>query len=207
MLENIHNQETRNPLVLKALDTIHDIQSDRKIIKFCWIPSHVGIRGNEFADKKAKDSLIKLEPHHYKLPFTDYLPLVKAYVKKKWQARWDKKHYEERPIKLHEIIPQLKPFYTSHLSRKDEVVMHRLRIGHTRLTQRYYMEDPLKREPPCNFCYDDWLSIKHILIDCQHFEDIRNRYYRANNMKDLFDRIPHRHILGFLKEARLYNTI
>ena len=207
VLESIYNQETRNPLVLKALDIIHDIQSDGKIVKFCWIPSHVGIRGNEFADKKAKDSLIKLEPHHYKLPFTDYLPLVKTYVKKKWQARWDKKHERERPIKLHEIMPKLKPFYTSHLSRKDEVVMHRLRIGHTRLTQRYYMEDPLKREPPCNFCYDDWLSVKHILIECQHFTNIRDRHYRASNMKDLFENVSHRSILSFLKEARLYNEI
>ena len=207
VLESLCNQDSRNPLILDALDLIHKIQSDKKVIEFCWIPSHVGIRGNELADKKAKDSLSKLEPYDYKLPFSDYLPLVKTFVRKKWQSRWDNKHETERPIKLHEIIPELKPFYTSNLSRKDEVVMHRLRIGHTRLTHRYLMEDPLKREPPCNFCYDDWLSVKHILIECQHFDIVRNRHYRATDMKDLFDKVPHRHILGFLREARLYNEI
>ena len=207
VLESIDIQVSRNPLILNILDSIQKIKTDNKTLKFCWIPSHVGIRGNELADQKARDSLFKPEPIDYKFPYNDYYPKVKSLVKKKWQERWDKKHNEERPIKLHDINPFLKPFHSTHLTRKEEVLMHRLRIGHTRLTHRYLMEDPLKREPPCNFCYDDWLSVKHILIECHHFDTIRNRHYRAADLKDLFDKVPHRHILGFLREARLFNEI
>ena len=207
VLESIDNQVSRNPLMLKTLDTIQKIRYDNKTLKFCWIPSHVGIRGNDLADKKAKDSLIKPEPVNFKFPHTDYYPKVKSFIKEKWQERWDRKHNEERPIKLHDINPFLKPFYSTHLSRNDEVLMHRLRIGHTRLTHRYLMEDPLKRVPPCNFCYTDWISVKHILVECPHFSSIRNKYYRAINLRDLFERISHKHILDFLKESRLYTKI
>ena len=50
-----------------------------------------------------------------------------------------------RGNKLYEIMPFIKYFEPCNLSRKDEVVIHRVRIGHTRLTHRYLMEDPLKR--------------------------------------------------------------
>ena len=41
-------------------------------------------------------------------------------------------------------MPVLHPFYTNSLNRKDKIVIHRLRIGHTRLTKSYKKEDPEK---------------------------------------------------------------
>ena len=108
---------------------------------------------------------------------------------------------------MHNIVPSIRPFYMNGLSRKDEVVIHRIRIGHTRLTHKHLMEDPLKRQPPCNFCYLDLISVEHIMIHCQHFNRYRVNHYRANDMRDLFERIPLRHIIGFLREANLYNEI
>ena len=148
----------------------------------------------------------------YKIPYTDYIPKVKEFIKRKWQQRWDLKNNERindkgGPIKLHEIQPSIQPVYLNGYSRKDEVIIHRLRIGHTRLTHRHLMESMDRNEPPCNYCYIDTKTIKHILIECQHFDRIRSRHYQANDIRDLFDRIPLRHVLSFLKEANLYNEI
>ena len=195
-------------MVLYILDKLQTLKVNGFSIAFCWIPSHVGIQGNEKADKKAKAGLNRVKLINYNFPYTDYIPKVKTYVRKKWQQRWDAKHLE-RSIKLHEIIPVIKPFYLNGLNRKDEVVIHRIRIGHTRLTHKHLMESlPIRRrEPHCNFCYLDSLTIKHILIDCLHFANIRRNHYKARDMRDLFDRIPPRHIIAFLKEANLYNEI
>ena len=100
----------------------------------------------------------------------------------------------------------IRPFYLNGFSRKDEVVIHSLRIGHTRLTQKHLMEIIDKNEPPCNTLYGT-KTIKHIMIEYLHFECILSRYYQVTDMRNLFDRIPLRHILSFLREANLYNEI
>ena len=207
VLDSIHNQESRNPIMIDILDILQNLNRQKFDIKFCWIPSHVGIRGNEQADQLARNGLRGTEPSQYKIPYKDYIPFVKTHIKNQWQKRWDYKHNEERIIKLHYILPTIKPYYVNNLNRKDEKIIHRLRIGHTRLTHRFLMEDPLKREPVCNFCYLDDLTVHHILIECQHFAVIRARYYSSTSLKDLFERYSFKHIIEFLKQAGLYNLI
>ena len=85
------------------------------------------------------------------------------------------------------------------------MIIHRIRIGHTRLTHKYLMEDPLRREPPCNFCYLEQLSVKHIMIECQHLNRIRIKHFQVTDMKELFQNIPLKSILNFLIESGLSN--
>ena len=206
VLESIYNQDSRNPLILETLDKIEQLKEAGNIIKFCWVPSHVGIRGNEVADRRAREALTENEPVHYKFPHTDYKSVIRMFIHDKWQNHWDFKN-TERSNKLYKIIPKIKPYSITNLKRREEVIIHRLRIGHTRLTHRYLMEDPLKREPICNYCYLEQLSINHIFTECQHFERIRSRHFRVNDMKQLFEKVPYKHIFNFLKQSKLYDEI
>ena len=93
------------------------------------------------------------------------------------------------------------------LSRRDEVIIHRLRIGHTRLTHRYLMEDPFKVQPNYNYCDYGRFSVHHILIECLYFTQIRSRYYEAETLKELFEKYHSKYIIAFLHKAKLYNRI
>ena len=54
-----------------------------------------------------------------------------------WQERWDK----EVDNKLRAIMPQIdEKYYSGCTNRKDEVIINRLRIGHTRLPHSFRME-------------------------------------------------------------------
>lgn len=102
-------------------------------------------------------------------------------------------------------------FDTSGLSRKEETIIHRLRIGHTRLTHRYLMEQtgPFKTPELCQFCMNgvDFLSVRHILINCTGIHYTRRDFFITNSMQHLFENIPLSRILDFLKYIEIYKHI
>jgi len=84
------------------------------------------------------------------------------------------------------------------LSRRDAVIIHRLHIGHTRLTHGYLLSDT------------DPLTVKHILIECPALTSSRNKHFAATSMKDLFDDVVARNIINLLKNPifiALYNVV
>ena len=96
-----------------------------------------------------------------------------------WQATWD-----ESPLnKLHEIAPIVNEPRTHHLStRRDQSVFNRCRIGHSRLTHEFLLKgEPPPECIPCN-CL---LTIKHLLIECVDFNDVRQRFYQVPSLQDL----------------------
>ncbi|KAK2162265.1 hypothetical protein LSH36_101g05061 [Paralvinella palmiformis] len=53
----IQNLDIKNPLVFSILELHSTLKTLRKKVVFCWVPSNVGIRGNELAYKAAKTAL------------------------------------------------------------------------------------------------------------------------------------------------------
>ena len=82
--------------------------------------------------------------------------------------------------------------------------MTRLRLGHSHLTHSFL----LKREDPpfCVGCHQH-ITIKHVLLDCIEFSDVRPRFYNVNGLNELFGQVPPDVILSFLKEIGLYMKI
>ena len=56
VLQALNHTSSKNPQIRNILQKHHTI-SNYKTIVCCWIPSHIGIRNNERADKKAQESL------------------------------------------------------------------------------------------------------------------------------------------------------
>ena len=56
-LTAIHNLNWSNPLILQILLKYHSLREASKKIILFWIPSYVGIPGNEKADIAAKKAL------------------------------------------------------------------------------------------------------------------------------------------------------
>ena len=128
-LQPIESQESKNPLVNRVLQACQKILSNGKSITFCWLPSHRDIRGNEDADRAAKDALSKAQPENLNFHVQTFFMKIQPFISSLWQERWDK----EVGNKLHAIMPQIdEKYYSGCTNRK--VIINRLRIGHTRLT-------------------------------------------------------------------------
>ena len=92
---------------------------------FCWLPSHVGIKGNEKADIAAKSALT-LTISDPKIPFTDFKPSINTFVHNKWQMSWNTAVFN----KLHSIKPSLGKWQPNYrIDRKEEVTLARGVVG------------------------------------------------------------------------------
>ena len=191
VLQAIESQESKNPLVNRVLQACQEILSNGKFITFCWLPSHRDITGNEHADRAAKDALSKAQPTHFELPCTDVFMKIQPFVSSLWQEGWDK----EVDNKLHAIMPQIdEKDYSECTNRKDEVIINRLRIGHTRLTHSFRMEN--RPHPPlCDqFEGDRELTVKHILIECNFLKIICGRHYDVTDLNELLKTVSSKRI-------------
>ena len=165
-----------------------------------WIPGHVNITGNETADRKAKEFL-KLSTSMFEMLSNNFKPFINNYVLSQWQASWDTAVFN----KLHAIKPNIGNGSSAIRNlRREEVVITRLRIGHTRITHSYLLNH--EEQPFCIVCNQPF-TVKHILIDCIDFLQTRKKYYRANDLPQLFQDVPVDNILSFLKEINIFNKI
>ena len=98
-------------------------------------------------------------------------------------------------------------YYSGCTNRKDEVIINRLRIGHTRLTYSFRMEN--RPHPPlCDQCEGDHeLTVKLILIECKFLKIIRRRHYDVTDLNQLFKTVSSKRILDFVKDIGLYNSL
>ena len=168
----------------------------KKYIVFCWVPSHTGIKGNEKADSAAKSTL-DLPRAKVGVPYTDLKYLISQYISTTWQDDWNGVVMN----KLHSVKPVLGDWQSSYRRyRKDEVVLCRARIGHTHLTHSYI----LKKDPPplCEHC-QCILTVRHILVECNHFAQERKDIFVRRDVVESF-RLHPTLIVLFLKQIEFY---
>ena len=117
VLKSLNHTSSKDPKI-QNLIAKHQELSKTKEILFCWLPSHVGIKGNEAADVKAKASF-DLEISNFKLSCSDFKPYVNRYILSKWQLSWDRATFN----KLHEIKPALGKNTIYRSLRRKEVFL------------------------------------------------------------------------------------
>ena len=85
VLTSLRNKKQENPLIVKLLSRLDSMSSHKEII-MCWIPSHIGVSGNERADSAAKLAL-DLSPNNVSILYTDLKPQINKFILPKWQQR------------------------------------------------------------------------------------------------------------------------
>ena len=140
VLKSLDHTSSKKPQIQKLLEKQHDLSIYNEII-YCWIPSYIGIPGNENVDLKAKESL-NLHPTNFPIQFSNFKPFINRYILNNWQTSWSNRVGN----KLYDIKPIIRSSQTVVRNiRLEEVVLARIRIGHTRITHSYLLN---REEPP-----------------------------------------------------------
>jgi len=178
-LQAIQHCNSSHPIVNNILSWLIRLAAREKTIRFCWVPAHVGVAGNELADSAARRvSTSNDEIHNASLPHRDYYAAIKRSTRQHWATSWAETNESN---KLRSIKDTVAPWRSSYqANRHVEVTLTCLRIGHTRLTHRYLVE---RGEPPqCETCQTQ-LTVRHILAECPTFAAHRLRYFPSSRNK------------------------
>jgi len=92
------------------------------------------------------------------------------------------------------------------LPSRDEIIIHRLRIGHTYLTHGHLLRG--ETPPRCLDCQVD-LTVEHVLLHYASFTNARDYVIcvTLTSMSELFSKVASRSIIDFIKETGFYLNI
>ena len=207
-LQAISQQNPKHPLVQSIQAALYRLHNQKKKISFCKVPSHVGILGNEVADRAANDAQTLPGLHTTRLPHSDYHLPIRKNMLKKWQHHWD--HIDtnaQSENKLKKSKPRVNPWKSiPGGNRKYEVKIARLRIGHTRLTHGHYMSRG--RPPECTLCGMSPLTTEHILMNCHATRPLRNQLKLPNDLQRLLgEECPVVPLIEYLQEIAILDEL
>ena len=145
---------------LKQLQDNSRILSQKNNVVFQWIPAHVGIPGNEAADKLAKEGGKLLQPHN-PVSYNEAKTQLKLSFKEQWKKRND--GYCPKKDSIHS------------LTRKEQTTIFRLRTGHCGLN-KHLKRIGVADTANCQ-CGADEQTTHHFLQSCSYLEGIRQEVW------------------------------
>ena len=174
-----------HPLISRITRLLVKLKLDHKKVVFCWCPSHVGVTGNELADREANDAANNGPvTSNLPLPCRDYYPVIKESLREKWRDEW----HQVGGNKLRRIKEDTLPLPSSNIqNRYHSRILTRLRIGHCTFSHQHLME---KRPiPECPYCLSVPISVRHVLSECQMTANARERHFPQTRLMNNPDSI------------------
>ena len=154
---------SRPNLQQEILFLIDDVITTGSDVQLCWIPSHVGLDGNDTADTLARDALSKPQPDlEVPLELKEAYKLVDKHILDLWQKEWNagttaRAYHKTVPI----VSGKIK--YSDKV-RKKETMITRLRIGQCHLNHSAHKRK-VHKDGFCQNCKVPE-TVKHFLTEC-----------------------------------------
>ena len=89
VLQAIESEDTENPLICHIMNLLWALSDKGTHVRFCWVPSHCGIEGNERVDQLAKETLDHDIDPLTTVHYADLKPVVNSYIQQEVQIKWD----------------------------------------------------------------------------------------------------------------------
>jgi hypothetical protein len=160
--------------IIKAQDNAGLLSKDKIKTHIHWVPGHVKVKGNERADKLAKEGTEgKRMPRDATTSITYLRRKNKEQQMEQWKKRWPTmtrgRSYHGRPA------ANIHPSLRNHPSRKLVSTVIQMRTGHG-YNRQYLARIPSSSidSPKCTCGYRKQTP-EHLLLYCKHYKTQRKR--------------------------------
>ena len=200
-LQAMEGEDTENPLICHIMNLLWALSDKGTRVRFCWVPSHCGIEGNEIVDQLAKETLDHDIDPLATVHYADLKPVVNSYIQQEVQIKWDVSIHGRDLYLLKPTLGPPKKF--KHLTRAEEVVITRPRIGHTKATKSHI----LSRGPPALWPDSDhWAHAPRMYCVTANSWWILHGWLIGDplwdNSRDLHSRVSERSWIFFLSDMK-----
>lgn len=196
-LTSINKTLTNSYLPKQILELLTHLTLIGTNVHLLWIPSHMGILGNEEADSAAKIAA-NLNTHDgVWIPLDDKIKEIKHKIYAEWQSRWNNYEGDLKTWKT----KTTKWTYPSIMNRREQVILCRLRIGHTHLTHSHLLIGADRPRCTCN----RRLTIDHVFT-CQQYANIRRVLFPEGEIP-LGEHNENTRALEYIKRINMFKNI
>ena len=161
---------SRPDIVYEVLQLANQMQKSGIRIAFGWVPAHMRVKGNELADRYAKQAVLKQEveinEHHSKAKVRS---IIKIKVGEIWQYMWD---HESTGRNLYKIQRRVGGSRSTVRNNQEENIISKMRFGHVGLNNTLVRIN--KHADGLCDCGCSQETIEHAVEQCPMYQRQRN---------------------------------
>ena len=172
-LQKLENGTDVSKEIGEIRKNIDHIMSSHDIKVFMqWIPSHIGLKGNEIADQLAKQGSSLPQPQA-PVSYETVSRMIKANQQENWLNSWAS-GTTGRNVYRYMNGPRPNDAVNG-LARREQAVIFQLRTGHVPLNNYLHRMRP-QQPPACPLCNEPEETVNHHLFECRGLVDLRERF-------------------------------
>lgn len=165
------------PIAYDILSKLEELTERGVDLRLQWVPSHIGIRGNEEADRLAKIGSTEGQEIYVRPYYSEILTKYNRECYDMWKEYFNQRSLEKGIwYKTIQFQPPRIPWCTySQLNRKLIILAHRIRTGHIPSNKFAFLMGKTS-SPNCETCgvIDD---VYHLLMECVQFHAEREELF------------------------------
>ena len=169
-LQKLENGMDASREIIDIKRNISSIITKHRIeVHLQWVPSHIGLKGNEAADQLAKRGAGLPQPEN-PVPYETACRIIKTNLQEEWLNNWAT-GTTARNVYSHMNGPRPKDDLNK-LPRREQSTIFQLRTGHIPLNGYLNRIKP-QHSPACPLCNEPVETVQHLLFECRKLIDLR----------------------------------